>query len=660
VISLTIPDRSTESRFEFVRLVWAAVALLTCMAPHLPRLPVWITLLTAACIGWRLAAALYGWRAPSRGLRIVLATAGFAGVIASYGTINGVEAGSALLIVMMDMKLLETWRRRDFQVLMFIAYFLILSQLLHGPELWSLPWMVLAVWVTTTSLLQAVRMASPLPAATASRLVGRMLVFALPVMVALFILFPRVPGPFWAMPTRSGASTGLSEEMSPGAITKLSRSNKVAFRASFDGPIPPPAQRYWRGPVLHRFDGATWREPRAAPNHVNRLEPSGSPVQYRVTLEAHDRHWLLALDYPEFWTMYGAYRTNDYQLLSKRPVDQLTAYDVRSYPDARTDLDLAEGIRILDLRLPADRNPETLVLARRLRSAHEADRELINAVLERFREQPFVYTMQPPALRGSNPVDEFLFDTQRGFCEHYASAFTTLMRAAGIPARIVTGYQGGELNPLSNRLTVRQSDAHAWSEVWLEGEGWIRVDPTAAVAPNRIELSLADALPYGERVPGQFLRSLPGLQQLSQGWDAVDAAWNEWVLGYGPERQLELLRALGLKNPDWRGLAVILGIVVASALGLLTLWLAWRYRPPEPDQTQQLYLRFLRRLARAGLQRRPWEGPVDFAERASLNRPEDAAAIGSITRSYVRLRYGEVGGQPEQARLKRMILAYRP
>jgi transglutaminase-like putative cysteine protease len=661
VIRIRLPATGAAARHEFIRLVWATGALLVCLLPHLPRLPVWISLLTAACVGWRLVAALRRWRSPSRGLRIVLATGGFAGVIASYGTVNGVEAGSALLVVMMDMKLLETWRRRDYQVLMFIAYFLILSQLLYGPGIWTLPWMVLAVWVTTVALLQSVRVAAPLPAASAGRLVARMLAFALPIMLMLFLLFPRVPGPFWAMPTRSGgASTGLSDEMSPGAITALSRSDAVAFRVSFEGRIPPPTQRYWRGPVLHHFDGTTWRETTGVPQRTDGLVPAGEPVRYRITLEPHDRPWLLALDYPEFWTETDAYRSSDYQLLSRRPVDQLMAYDVRSFPDALTDLRLGRLTRTMELRLPEGRNPETVELANSLRAAHGDDRELLKAVLTRFREEPYVYTMQPPALRGAHPVDEFLFGTRRGFCEHFASAFTVLMRAAGIPARIVTGYQGGEVNPLSRRMTVRQSDAHAWSEIWLEGEGWVRVDPTAAVAPERIELSLADALPAGERIPGQLLRTLPGLQQLRQGWDAVDAAWNEWVLGYGPERQIALLRSLGFNNPDWRNLAVVLGILVGLALAGVTAWLAWHYRPPRPDETLRLYQRFLQRLARHGVTRHHWEGPIDFADRASRQRPGDAAAIGGITRSYVRLRYGEGTGPGEVDRLRRLVNAFRP
>jgi transglutaminase-like putative cysteine protease len=661
VIALRLPDRGVAARHEFTRLVWANGALLICLLPHIPRLPVWISLLTAACMGWRLAAALYRWRPPSRGLRIVLATGGFAGVIASYGTVNGVEAGSALLVVMMDMKLLETWRRRDYQVLMFIAYFLILSQLLYGPGIWTLPWMVFAVWVTTVSLLQSVRVAAPLHAATAGRLVARMLAFALPIMLILFLLFPRVPGPFWSMPTRSdSASTGLSDEMSPGAITALSRSTEVAFRVSFEGRIPPPAQRYWRGPVLHHFDGTTWREAGSLPQRVEGLLPAGQPVQYRVTLEPHDRPWLLALDYPEFWTVPGAYRTRDYQLLNRHSVEQLKAYDVRSYPDARIDLNLPPDVRHMDLRLPRDRNPQSLDYARQLRARHFDDRDLLDAVLTRFREEPYVYTLQPPALTGAHPVDEFLFDTRRGFCEHYASAFTVIMRAAGIPARVVTGYQGGEVNPIGRRMTVRQSDAHAWSEVWLAGEGWVRVDPTAAVAPERIELSLADALPYGERVPGQFLRTVPGLEQLRQGWDAIDAAWNDWVLGYGPERQLELLRSFGFSNPDWRGLALILGICVALALAGVAAWLAWRYRPPKPDETVRLYGRFLGQLARHGVRRHQWEGPVDFADRAARQRPDDAVAIGVITKSYVRLRYAEDAGPGELERLRRLIKAYRP
>jgi hypothetical protein len=317
-------------------------------------------------------------------------------------------------------------------------------------------------------------------------------------------------------------------------------------------------------------------------------------------------------------------------------------------------------MRAINLRLPEGRNPRSVALAEELRQAAPSDADFVQAVLARFREEAFVYTLQPPLLGGGHPVDEFLFRTRRGFCEHYASAFTLLARAAGIPARVVTGYLGGEMNPFSDRLVVRQSDAHAWSEVWLEGRGWTRVDPTAAVAPERIELSLGEALPEGETLPGLRLRSLAGLRELAQTWDALNSAWTDWVLGYGPERQLALLARLGLRDADWRVLVIGLTISVAAIMLALTLWLALRLRAPSPPEALRLYREFCRRLAQAGIARAPHEGPRDFAERVAAARPALAAEVSQVTRLYTALRYEAGADDALLAALRREVRAFRP
>jgi len=642
------------------RLGWTAAALSVSVAPHLPRMPAWVSLLTLACIGWRMLAAVRGWKAPWQLLRLLMAIAGFIAVVATYGTVNGIEAGSALLVVMMDMKLLETWRRRDYQVLIFISYFLIMAQLLYEPSMWTLPFMIVAVWLSTTTLMQTVRQGPSIPAPRAARMVASMLLLSLPLMLILFLLFPRVPGPFWAMPTRGGGISGLDDVMTPGSVNALSLSDAVAFRASFDGPAPPAIERYWRGPVLHVFDGASWREPGSRPWRPLEVPRSGPELRYQVTLEPSSRPWLLALDYPGEWSISGAYLSSDYQLLARRPIEQLTGYSVVSYPDALAGAAISEREKAMNLSLPAERNPRALALAATLRGQHSGDGDYVQAVLDRFTLEPYVYTLRPPALRGSDPVDAFLFDTRRGFCEHFASAFAVLMRAGGIPARVVTGYQGGELNPLNNRMTVRQSDAHAWTEVWLAGAGWVRVDPTAAVAPYRIERSLADALPDSDLVPGRFMRSLPLLVMLQQRWDALDSAWNEWVLAYGPDRQIALLRSLGFGNPDWRSLTAVLGVSVIVLLAGVAAWTAWRYRPPARDRVQRLYRRYLERLARRGVRRAPWEGPLVLADRAERALPAYAGAIRSITRSYVRLRYEAGASETELLKMQRLLRGFRP
>lgn len=645
-----------------LRLGWMLGALGLALAPAVMRLPPWISATFVLAALWRLAVQHFGWRLPPGWLRFALALACVLGVLVTFRTFNGLEAGGALLVVMGGMKLLETRTRRDIQVLSFIGYFIVLMQLLYDQPIWSLPWLLLSVTALNLALLQGVRGGAPLPWRAATGLVLRMLAFAVPVALVLFLLFPRVPGPFWALPSRSADGlTGLSDEMSPGTISQLIQSDEIAFRVAFDGPLPPPAARYWRGPVLERFDGWTWRDLERAAQLGPRMELRGPSYRYRITIEPHGRAWLLALDYPATWSDRDALLTNEFQLVSRRPIDSARALEIESWPEAVPEPELGLLMRSRTLQLPEGRNPRATALAEELRAAAANDAAFVAALLAHFRSEAFVYTLQPPLLSTAHPVDEFLFRTRRGFCEHYASAFTMLARAAGIPARVVTGYQGGEFNPVSNRLVVRQSEAHAWSEVWLEGQGWIRVDPTGAVAPDRIELSLSDALPAGERVPGSLLRGFRGLHQLSQGWDALNSLWTDWVLGYGPERQLGLLARLGWPRADWRTLVIGLTALVGLILLALTLWLALRASAPRAPEALRLYREFCRRLERQGLPRAPQEGPRDFAARVAAARPALAAGVEEITRLYTALRY-EAAPADEAllGALRREVQGFRP
>lgn len=640
-----------------LRLGWMLGALALALAPAVPRLPLWITVVFAAAAAWRLAIQHQGWRLPPSWLRLGLAAACLVGVLFNYRTLNGLEAGGALLVVMGAMKLLETRSRRDIQVLAFIGYFIVMMQLLYDQPIWSLPWLALSVAAITLALLQGLRLGAPLPWRVAGGIVARMLAFALPVALVLFLLFPRVPGPFWSLPSRGAeATTGLSDEMSPGMISRLIQSDAVAFRVNFEGPLPPPAERYWRGPVLERFDGWTWSDLERLPRLNQPIELAGPSYRYRSIIEPHGRAWLLALDFPGAWSDDQAFLTHEFQLVSRRPLDSTTPIEIESWPGAIVEAELGRFPRMRSLRLPEGRNPRAAAFAAELRARVDSDAALVDALLAHFRNEPFVYTLEPPALGSNHPVDEFLFRTRRGFCEHYASAFTVMARAAGVPARVVTGYLGGELNPLSGRLVVRQSDAHAWAEVWLEGRGWIRVDPTGAIAPERIELGLSEALPDGERVRGAILRQLYGLRALSQGWDALNSLWTDWVLGYGPERQLALLARLGLPQGDWRALVIGLVVLVGVVMGGLTLWLARRQRPPPEPEAARLYREFCRRMGKAGLQRKPQEGPRDFAARVAAEQPASAAAAARITRLYLALRYEARGGEDDLLEMLRLEL----
>jgi transglutaminase-like putative cysteine protease len=430
--------------------------------------------------------------------------------------------------------------------------------------------------------------------------------------------------------------------MSPGDISALSLSDEVAFRVRFSGAVPAHRDRYWRALVLHRFSGRTWtgRETMIGFRPDETVEYRGQALRYGITMEATRQHWIPALELPATWTLADTYMQPTLALSRITPVDQRISYEVLSYPEHIAEPRLRPYFRGWFLDLPAGTNPRAQRFGTLLRQGAQTDAQYITRVLAHFNEEEFVYTTEPPAL-GSNPVDRFLFDTRRGFCEHYASAFTVLMRVAGIPARVVLGYQGGELNPMGDYMIVRQSDAHAWSEVWLEGRGWLRVDPTAAVAPERIELGRADSR-FGDGTDGWGF-DLPTrvLHELKLSWDALNAFWNDRVLGYGPDRQKDFMRRLGMDEPQWRDmfLALIAAVVVLTLA--ISAVMMWRYRPPPPDRAKLLYSRFIRA---TGLGARVGESPAAFAARAAGASALSPATIDEVTVLYQAARYG---GRPE-------------
>jgi transglutaminase-like putative cysteine protease len=411
----------------------------------------------------------------------------------------------------------------------------------------------------------------------------------------------------------------------------------VAFRVLFDIAPANPSQLYWRGPVLWNYDGRSWRggfNLTARESQVVRLAP---PLRYTVTLEPHDRNWMFAIDVP-LLVPAGAYLTTDYQLLSRRIVRERLRYEMESSPRYRIGMTESAATLSLALRLPSAVSPRARALADQWRTQADSDRQIVARALALFREQPFVYTLGPPAL-GADPIDQFLFETRKGFCEHYASAFTFLMRAAGIPARVVTGYLGGEVNPVDGYFIVRQSDAHAWSEVWLAGEGWVRVDPTAAVSPLRIERGLSAAVPEADR-PLLARSSLDWLRNVRYAWDAVANSWNQWVLGYTPERQLRFLAQFGMADMSWQDMAIVLGAVSGIIILALSLGLLFRISAKRPDPVQREYLSFCAAMAKRGAARRASEGPRDFAARVALQFPELKEGAHHISDMYIALRYG--------------------
>jgi len=630
------------------RLAATIAALALALAPHLSHLPPWVSGTVAAAMAWRLAAERRGWALPPRALRYGAALAGTLAVLAGYRTLNGLDAGTALLAVMAGLKLLETRAPRDHAVLIFIGYFLGLAALLYEQSLARLAWVLLVTWLLTAALARVHRPSGADAPVQPFRLATRLLALGLPLALVMFLFVPRIEGRFWAIPaSEQHSSSGIDEQMSPGDVAELGLSDDPAFRAWFDGPAPPSELRYWRVLVLEDFDGRTWRRTMSALDlRAPQIEAAGPALDYRIALEPTGRAWLPGLDTVVGWPEELAMRARSLQLVymdrtlsERRRVTSPLSYSLRSSVAARVSPELLPpDLERRDLALPAGRDPRTRALAATLREGARDARELVARVLERFRTEPFSYTLSPPRL-GADPVDEFLFRTRAGFCEHYASAFAVLMRAAGVPARVVIGYQGGELNRYGGYLLVRQSSAHAWNEIWLAGEGWVRVDPTAAVAPERVHGGRLTRELAGEVAPGFLFERYAWLAELRAGWDAVRTAWTERVVGFDPALQARLLDALGLGGRGWQGLAFALAAGFALGAAVLTAWLAWELRPRRGDSVDAAWARVCARLARAGLPRAAHEGPLDYMRRACAAAPASAGLLADFADLYVALRY---------------------
>ncbi len=637
-------------------LRWGLVALLVAALPHTLRLPLWVTALLLCSLSWRLVGAYRGWRLPARGAKWAAAIGALVLVFVNFRTINGIVAGSALLVAMLALKVLETNNRRDLVALILSAFFLGIANLLYSQTIAALIYALFAMWVSITALLQVSMKREPFKPRLAFQTGGALVLQAIPIMLLLFILFPRIPTPLVGLSHAGSGRTGLGEEMSPGTITNLIQSDEVAFTVRFSSTIPNYGELYWRGPVLHDFDGQSWsRRGYVGPARQGNYQTQGEPVPYTVTLEPNQRNWLFALDYPSTRPR-GSRVLWDYQMVSRYPIAQVYRYDVASH--LSHDLDPSSRPR-LDASPPPGKNPRAIDYAKQERDRFSTDQAFIRSILATFNQQNFSYTLQPPPLDMNSPVDDFLFNTRSGFCEHYASAFTVLMRAAGIPARVVTGYLGGEFNPITGHLTVRQSEAHAWSEVWLEGSGWQRVDPTGAVAPERVQNGLADAVALGDPLPGSFFRNNRLLLRLRYGYDAMNIWWNDFVLGYGPEAQKALLNKLGLGNYDWKLLVAILTAGISLVMFGLWFMLMRQIRPRKRDEIVSVYQRFCDKLVPLGLVRRNHEGPQDFAHRVINKRPDLRQPVSNITHHYVNLRY-ESDPRSSLAELKRLLSGFKP
>ncbi|MCA2999796.1 MAG: DUF3488 domain-containing transglutaminase family protein [Rhodocyclaceae bacterium] len=625
------------SALTLANVTWLVAAMGFVIAPHVQRLPWWASAVCLAAGAWRWWIARNGLRTPGWLIMGGIAFAITAGAFVEYRKLFGREVGVMLLIVMLCLKLLEMRMKRDAMVVIFLGFFLALTNFLYSQTILMGVYMLVCVWLFIATLIGFNRINSEPTIRDRLAPAGWLLLQSIPMMIVFFFLFPRISGPLWSIPQDGQARTGLSDSMSPGDISKLSQSDAVAFRVEFEGAVPNTTDLYWRGPVLGMQSGRGWRmydSPAVAQFEYTALSPE---VKYRVTMQPHNKTWLFALDIPSA-VPADAMLLADYQMRAKQPVNALKAYSIGSHLNYRIEADSSPVELQKYLNFNRRSNPRTIAFGQEMREKYPDPKALIEELMKKYNRE-FTYTLEPPLL-GDNPMDEFLFGTKLGFCEHYAGSFALIMRAAGVPARVVTGYQGGEVNPVSRMLVVKQSEAHAWTEVWLPDLGWLRVDPTFAVSPLRINRGMSAALgPVGVFDNMVEADKLGILRSLAYTWDAVNSEWNRWVVGFNQDRQRGMFEGFGIPDVDWRTMAMWLigGVFVAGGgMGLVLLALAYRNRKSPVDEA---FERFCAQIGRRGLIRAKSEGPIDFLKRIERQRPQDHEQAKNVIDAYIAARY---------------------
>ncbi|MEW6764987.1 MAG: DUF3488 and transglutaminase-like domain-containing protein [Pseudomonadota bacterium] len=622
------------------------LALALVLLPHVLHMPPWISLLAGLGLLWR-ELQLRGLAPQASKLTLILLVAGgIAANWATHGTLVGREGGVSFLMLLTGMKALESRTRRDVGVTLLLGLFLLLTLFLfdQGPltALWALGAFILLIAL----LNDLASFDKPRPLRERLGQFAPALGATLPVALLLFMLVPRPTAPLLGLPQQSQGLTGLSDELAPGSITDLSRSAAVAFRATFEGAEPARDQLYWRGPVFWHYDGRRWtRQPDQPREDALDIDAHTPILRYSLMLEPQETRILPALDRP-LNAPEGARVMADQDLRFLRPQFGRQLVEVQSAPEAVLDPILTDRLRRQALHLPEGENPLLADLGAEWRGL--PPRARIDAALRLFREQDYRYTLQPPALPEQDGMDAFLFDTRAGFCEHYATSFVLLMRAAGLPARVVTGYQGGERHS-DGYWIVRQGDAHAWAEVWLEGEGWLRVDPTQAIAPERIQQGLAAAVPQaiGE-LPAALRRDFGFLHRARLQLDGMENRWNRWVLGYSQDDQRALLAWMGWTGSIRWGLwgTLLFGLIGLYALARLLPRLMQRERM---TPQQKLWRQFERLLDQARIERRPGEGPRALATRMEREQSEYAPPLRLFIERYLEWSYAPPQAGHERA-----------
>jgi protein-glutamine gamma-glutamyltransferase len=618
-------------------LHWLLVSLGAVLAIHAINLPLWVTF---TCIGfglWRYLLEKKQWALPKIWVLIPITILICLAILLSFGISFGRDASVSLLALMCAIKLLETKTLRDYMLIIAIAYFLIGIVFAFDQSASIFLLSLLPLTLLTTTLIQ-----TSLPKVSRSsfvfKLAGKMLIQAVPLMLILFVLFPRIPGPIWGLSKDAyNSMTGLNDQLALGDVSNLTKDSSVAFRVQFKGAVPPANQLYWRGPVLWLQNKNKWL---TSIDNVHLKQESlstiGDAIDYTITLEPHNRKWLLLLDMPSKIPNI-AKLNHDYTAIASNPIRTRIRYQATSHHQYILGKTLDVHERKMALLINKNDNPKSVALANSW--SHLAPEQIIKQALLLFNQQNFVYTLRPPPLH-EQAIDEFLFKTKKGFCEHYASSFVYLMRAAGVPARIVTGYQGGELNPNGNYLIVRQSDAHAWAEVWLEDRGWIRIDPTAAVSPERIEQGIEGSVSEIDELPMMVRQDYPWIKKAYLNWDYLNNGWNQWILGYDNQKQLDFLKKLSGKNLSMYDIAVWM-IAAIILMIFITAGMVLRKTGKKLEPAKLLYANYLKKLSKLGLYPLNNEGALNFAHRISEKFPEQQSLIIEIANRYNALLYSK-------------------
>ena len=647
-------------------LIWVLISVILVILPQSIRMPAWIIAIVVICITWRLLIFVGKLNYPGRFVRVTVVV--FTLIVSATQMRNlgvGLDSAAGLLTLGFVFKLIEMRHKRDIYVVLSLCFVMAMVAFLYSQSVISTVYIAISVTVIIAAMIALNRSSLIVDSGGTVRLALKITLQAVPLTVVLFLVFPRI-APLWAVPLQTSAnSTGVTDEMSPGDISQLGRSAALAFRVQFENSVPPLHESlYWRGLVLDDFDGATWRRTRSRSAYGNaaqlanfqfewedRIRIDGNPTLYNVILEPTQQPWIYGLHLAQPVSK-NMFQSRNFEIFNNGLISQRLSYDLSSYRNNQTDLILLDSQRTRNTELPEEGNSQSLEFARQLRSSVATDQDFAYAVLAYFQRNEFFYTLNP-ALLGENRIDDFLFNTREGFCEHYASAFSFLMRAVGIPSRVVVGYQGAEYNRFEDYMMVYQYNAHAWNEVWLEGEGWVRFDPTGAVSPERIQLGVEEALRNDPAFMEEsfFLAARFGgvgwINTLRLRLDAIEYEWNRRVVNYDEDVQFELFERLFGDVTEQKVLILLIGLagIVIVAVGFTVIRIEPRSKH---SPIVKAYLNIGKELEKVGLRRRQGEGPLDYCDRVVRARPELEGVMTELTALYISLSYRSNSPDSEQ------------